>query len=247
MNRIDLERIVLLKGNHPSREDGVCAMEAVAWLAGETHSDAPACTCPVIAVAVRRLNDLIFDDQERTALLQPLLPRLIGTRDPRRAVARKRALVAADYAVRRIAPLAVELHDPELARRLWELGPVIGPASADAARREARAASAKLYDAADAAYGSRPVAAYLVPEAVVAATAAASHASRAAASYAAGAAYVDAVDAAAYAAASAAAAAAASYAAYAASYAAGAADDAARRAVYAEGVRMIEAMIEVCR
>lgn len=45
---IGLDGIVLKEGSHEARERGVCAMEAVAWLAGEKHSDAPRCACPVI-------------------------------------------------------------------------------------------------------------------------------------------------------------------------------------------------------
>ena len=35
----NLNEIVLSRGAHASREKGVCAMELVAWLAGEKHSD----------------------------------------------------------------------------------------------------------------------------------------------------------------------------------------------------------------
>ena len=43
------EAIVLKHGSHTTFAQGLCAMEAVAWLAGEKHSDRPSCTCPVIA------------------------------------------------------------------------------------------------------------------------------------------------------------------------------------------------------
>ena len=39
----------LAHGAHDSPADGLCAMEAAAWLAGEPHSDHPACVSPVIA------------------------------------------------------------------------------------------------------------------------------------------------------------------------------------------------------
>lgn len=64
-------------GSHKNAEDGVCAMEAVAWLEGLPHSDRPKCTCPVIAAYVRNLNDYMSDDDRQQ--LVPYLPRLVGT------------------------------------------------------------------------------------------------------------------------------------------------------------------------
>lgn len=81
---VTLNRIHKIEyGLHARREDGVCAMEAVAWMAGERHSDEPACTSPVIAAFVRQLNDSMRSDTERE-LLRPLLPNLIGTASPKR-------------------------------------------------------------------------------------------------------------------------------------------------------------------
>jgi len=37
----------LLKGSHDDG-NGKCGLEAVAWLAGEEHSDHPACVSPVL-------------------------------------------------------------------------------------------------------------------------------------------------------------------------------------------------------
>jgi len=45
----ELNNIVLRYGSHGTSDKGMCAMEAVAWLANEPHSDRPACTCSVIA------------------------------------------------------------------------------------------------------------------------------------------------------------------------------------------------------
>jgi hypothetical protein len=74
----DLDGIRLDEGGHPNRAAGVCALEAVAWLAGEPHGDAPACVCPVLARFIRHWNDELGDD-ERTRVLRPLLPALVGT------------------------------------------------------------------------------------------------------------------------------------------------------------------------
>src|SRR5262245_39931378 len=94
----ELECLTLVHGAHQSREQGMCAMEAVAWLAGEKHSDAPACACSVIAGAVMRLNDRIGKgaeaDKIRTRLLRPLLPRIVGSRAGREVMI-KRGFIAA--------------------------------------------------------------------------------------------------------------------------------------------------------
>lgn len=73
------EKFQLAPGNHASREEGLCAMEAVAWLAGLPHSDKPACTSEILAGYVRHLNDHM-PDEERARLI-PYLPHLIGTAD----------------------------------------------------------------------------------------------------------------------------------------------------------------------
>ena len=74
------DQFPLRRGAHDRRDDGMCAMEMVAWLAGEAHSDEPRCACPVIASYVRALNDLLPDDGARTRLLRPLVPKFVNTR-----------------------------------------------------------------------------------------------------------------------------------------------------------------------
>ena len=76
----ELETITLESGSHATREEGVCAMEAVAWLAGEPHSDAPECASPVIAAFLRSWNDALPTDEGRQRLLLPLLPLAVDTR-----------------------------------------------------------------------------------------------------------------------------------------------------------------------
>lgn len=73
-------RLHLTPGNHASRDDGTCAMEMVAWLSGEPHTDRPAGVCPIIAAFVRGIND--GAKEERRDELIPHLPNLIGTIDP---------------------------------------------------------------------------------------------------------------------------------------------------------------------
>jgi hypothetical protein len=52
-------------------------MEATAVLAGEPHSDRPACVHPVLATLARVVNDAVADEVRATLL--PLSVRLIGT------------------------------------------------------------------------------------------------------------------------------------------------------------------------
>ncbi len=80
INFNELSIFELRAGKHGKVEDGVCAMEAVAWLEGLPHSDAPECTCPVIAAFVRTINDRMLSEARQG--LVPYLPRLVGTVSP---------------------------------------------------------------------------------------------------------------------------------------------------------------------
>jgi hypothetical protein len=104
MEQLQLENIRLKYGGHQTREDGLCAMEAVAYFAGEPHSDKPKCTCPVLAAFVRNLNDGM--DDETRQLLKPYILRLINTNDSSKELERTKLLAWA--AVTEFAPLALE-------------------------------------------------------------------------------------------------------------------------------------------
>lgn len=134
----ELDNISLARGAHSSKRMGMCAMEAVAWLAGEEHSDSPQCVCPVVAAFVRRMNDRLRDDSERTRLLRPLLPVLIGTKSTPE-VERRRAFLAADWSVRVSVPMLLRAlgHD-ERAAKLEACAEVVGSETALAAREVAR-------------------------------------------------------------------------------------------------------------
>src|SRR6185437_13825458 len=88
----------LKSGAHEGPDDGVCIMEAVAYVAGEPWSDQPECACAVISVFLRAWNDALPDD-ERDALLRPLIPLLVGTKGTK-ALEHRRSLMAADWLVR---------------------------------------------------------------------------------------------------------------------------------------------------
>jgi len=106
-----METLNLTYGAHESRDHGMCLMEAVAFLAGEGHSDQPECACPVISAVGRVLNDRMGRGEQGDALrakhLAPLAEKLVGTRSTPE-VEQKRAFFFADRAVRLFAPTALE-------------------------------------------------------------------------------------------------------------------------------------------
>jgi hypothetical protein len=179
---LDLDSLILLLGSHSTRDDGVCAMEAVAWLAGEPHSDRPACACPVIASFVRAMNDQLPDEER--GRLKPYLAKLVGTRLTK-AVELKRAFYLADSAVRVFAPLALRAAGlTKEAEKLESLSPLVDEVTAraaySAAYSAARAAYSAAYSAARAAYSAADSAAYSADSAAdSAAYSAASSAARA--------------------------------------------------------------------
>ena len=198
-------------------------MEVVAHLAGERHSDRPACACPVLSAFARALNDRISTDADRTRLLGPAAPLLVGSLDTSKELERVRLLV--DLAVQRWFPAYLEIDvAPGQAKAMRGLDAVSCTATAraalNAASAYARAAGAAAYACADyaRAAGAAADAAYASDYARAAGAAAdaayAASACARAAGAAADAAYADAVYASAYARA---AGDAASYAAYAAS------------------------------
>ncbi|GLS39197.1 hypothetical protein GCM10010869_47940 [Mesorhizobium tianshanense] len=67
----------LSPGKHSSPDEGMCAMELVAFLDGGPHTDQPRCTCELVSAFVRSINDNMPDDVRHKLL--PFLPRLIGT------------------------------------------------------------------------------------------------------------------------------------------------------------------------
>ena len=51
--KLDLETLELKVGAHSSPNDGMCVMEAVAYIAREPWSDHPVCVSPAIASFMR--------------------------------------------------------------------------------------------------------------------------------------------------------------------------------------------------
>jgi len=126
---LNLDTLQLAKGAHDDRDGNnaeVCLMEAVAWFAGEPHSDAPRCVSPVLRGFGVRLNDAL-PDAKRQALV-PLIPQLVGTTGD--GLDETRRWMAADWAIRVAAPLWFDAAGrPEWAVTLRALAPIVDRAS----------------------------------------------------------------------------------------------------------------------
>jgi hypothetical protein len=87
-------------GTHGTPDEGRCAMEWVSHLAGEPHSDEPACVSPVLRAFCTSLNDGLEDVPRQR--LRMYLPRTIGT--SRDGLDERRAWMAMDWLIRVYAP-----------------------------------------------------------------------------------------------------------------------------------------------
>lgn len=157
MNKVPLDAITLRKGAHESRDDGVCLMEAVAWYAGEKHTDRPTCVCPMLNRMGIRLNDSL-PDEKRIRLLQ-YVPRLVGTAGDGHQQAR--GLMAMDWIIRTNTPTWMEAAKmdasalralPEI--RSWDDVVAAQPLLDDARTRGVAAARAAAWAAQAAAWAS---------------------------------------------------------------------------------------------
>jgi len=134
-------------GTHATPEDGRCAMEWVSYLAGEPHSDDPACVSPVLRAFCMTLNDSLEDAPRQR--LRPYLARTIGTSED--GLDEVRSWMAMDWLIRTYAPAWLALAGlTGSSRTLATLEPVTAPASLQPAlaalvdvRRDARSAWAQ--------------------------------------------------------------------------------------------------------
>src|SRR5215469_10789169 len=102
---IDIESVVLSVGSHASAEDGMCVMEMVSYIAGETWSDSPACASPVISSFLRSWNDSL--DDETRQRLRSYARRVTGTANDGKD--EQRAWMCVDWLARTQLPLWLDL------------------------------------------------------------------------------------------------------------------------------------------
>ena len=101
MNVNDLAIFNLSRGSHESPEDGVCFMEAVAWMQGEEHSDTPKGACSILGRFGTKLNDKM--PNEYRTLLNPMVLKMAGT------VSKEHEQLRVEYLVRQIAKRVVPI------------------------------------------------------------------------------------------------------------------------------------------
>jgi hypothetical protein len=139
----------LAYGTHATPQDGRCAMEWVSHLAGEPHSDEPACVSPVLRALCIALNDGLEDEPRQR--LRPYLTRTIGTAGD--GLDATRAWMAMDWLIRVYTPVWLRLAGLATAgAEFAALAPVVDDKSLhaalpslEAARREARSARAQAF------------------------------------------------------------------------------------------------------
>jgi hypothetical protein len=161
------------KGEGANGTIDVCVVQATDWLVGrDGKSDSPSCVDPVIRGFAIRLNDAGAFSQWRDEL-KPFAARLANTNQGH-ALTRKRRFACADWAIREIAPLAIDAcgKAPEFAAELRALPPIVDKATALAGRAVARQAERKLRADATATYAAYAYAAAVAAAAADAAVAA---------------------------------------------------------------------------
>jgi hypothetical protein len=90
----------LAYGTHAAPDEGRCAMEWVSYLAGEPHSDQPACVSTVLRAYCTALNDSLEDGPRQR--LRLYLARTIGTADD--GLDEARSWMAMDWLIRTYTP-----------------------------------------------------------------------------------------------------------------------------------------------
>jgi hypothetical protein len=167
MNRaIDLDTLQLDKGCHGSPDQGLCLLEAAAFVAGEKHTDNPACVSPVLGAFGRSINDQLDNDQRQQ--LKPLIVQLPGTTGD--GLDEARGYLALDWLVRTYVPTWLELAGLNAqAVELRAMRRIADPVTADAVGPVVRSA---WQGSAAAQYG-RAAARWAAGDAVEAATRAA--------------------------------------------------------------------------
>ena len=140
--------IVLYRGSHNAGNE-MCAMEAVAFVAGEAWSDHPACASEVIGRFLRCWNDDLNADGRQ--ILLPYIRRIVGTRAGPE-IERQRQWMCTDWLVRVHAPAWLEAAGlTEQANALRELPEIVGVVTLDGALPTIETGRTKATAARDAA------------------------------------------------------------------------------------------------
>jgi hypothetical protein len=84
------DKYYLSRGKHEDPTHGRCAMEWVAYLAGEPHTDRPKCVDITLRIFLAALNDGLGDEDRQR--LRPYLARCIGTADDGHIHVRRRLM-----------------------------------------------------------------------------------------------------------------------------------------------------------
>jgi hypothetical protein len=136
---VETHDYALSRGRHAAPDRGRCAMEWIADLTGEPHTDRPRSTSEVAAEYVRHFNDVLADGPRQR--LRPYLARMIGTAGD--GLDELRAWSCALRLARECLPVALDVADLE--PRLADDVPAARVAAAEAraaARERARRACA---------------------------------------------------------------------------------------------------------
>lgn len=151
MRPLDIDSLTLDYGSHAGPEWGMCVMEAVAWVAGESWTDRPACVSPVIAGFLRSLNDGL-GAEDRQDLRRWIVP-VIGTAGDDAAETERHWLIQ-DWLVRRALPVLLRrlglTAEAEALATLSEQSPETCRASVPLLRIAARTATAVAFSSSTA-------------------------------------------------------------------------------------------------
>jgi hypothetical protein len=144
-----LDSVTLQRGNGKAGGTELCVENLACAMRGLPHSDHPACVDEGIIAFSIRLNDANWVTGEMRQGLKPFALRQLGTADD--GFQQQRAFLAADYAVRKFAPIALRARGfVDLAGRLESLPEIVDSATAETARKEAYDAHGAAADAAAA-------------------------------------------------------------------------------------------------
>jgi hypothetical protein len=131
---VETHQYRLSRGRHFTPDRGRCAMEWVAELTGEAHTDRPRTTSAVAAEYVRRFNDVLADGPRQR--LRPYLSRMIGTAGD--GLDEHRALLCVRRLVDECLPVALEAAGLDVRAGRLEEARSAAAAARSAARERAR-------------------------------------------------------------------------------------------------------------